>query len=106
MDFNQHEDLFFCTEVLEEALDRYGTPEIFNTDQGSQFTSLEFTNILKVRNIQITMDGKGQGLLARQGFVERLWKTIKYEEIYLHASDSTAQGRPRCRDRQTHRALQ
>ncbi len=81
----------FCVEALEEALSRYGTPEIFNTDQGSQFTSLEFTEVLKARNIQISMDGKG--CWRDNVFVERLWKTIKYEEIYLHAYDSVSQAR-------------
>jgi len=81
----------FCIEAVEEALDRYGTPEIFNTDQGSQFTSLEFTNILKAHDIQISMDGKG--CWRDNVFVERLWKTIKYDEIYLHAYDSVGAAR-------------
>ena len=70
---------------------RHGTPEIFNTDQGSQFTSLEFTDILKAHNIQISMDGKG--CWRDNVFVERLWKSIKYEEIYLHAYDSVSAAR-------------
>ena len=81
----------FCVEGLEGALSRYGTPEIFNTDQGSQFTSLEFTDILKAHNIQISMDGKGYW--RDNVFVERLWKSIKYEEIYLHAYNSVSDAR-------------
>jgi putative transposase len=82
----------FCIEVLEEAIARYGVPEIFNTDQGSQFTSDEFTSLLKENGIQISMDGKGSW--RDNVFVERLWRTIKYEEVYLHAygsmNDATA----------------
>ena len=81
----------FCIEALQEAVARYGTPEIFNTDQGSQFTSLEFTDVLKVHNIEISMDGKG--CWRDNVFVERLWKTIKYEEIYLHAYNSVSDAR-------------
>jgi len=81
----------FCTEALEEALVCYGTPEIFNTDQGSQFTSLEFTGVLKAHGIQISMDGKG--CWRDNVFVERLWKSIKYEEIYLHAYDTVSDAR-------------
>ena len=78
----------FCIEAVEEALNRYGTPEIFNTDQGSQFTSLEFTQLLKNHQIQISMDGKG--CWRDNVFVERLWKSIKYEEVYLHAYESVS----------------
>ena len=81
----------FCIEALQEAVARYGTPEIFNTDQGSQFTSLEFIEVLKAHNIQISMDGKG--CWRDNVFVERLWKTIKYEEIYLHAYNSVSDAR-------------
>jgi putative transposase len=81
----------FCIEALQEAIARYGTPEIFNTDQGSQFTSLEFTDVLKAHNIEISMDGKG--CWRDNVFVERLWKTIKYEEIYLHAYNSVSDAR-------------
>jgi len=81
----------FCIEALQEAVDRYGTPEIFNTDQGSQFTSLEFTEVLKAHNIAISMDGKG--CWRDNVFVERLWKSIKYEEIYLHAYNSVSDAR-------------
>ncbi len=74
-------DTAFCVEALEEALERYGTPEIFNTDQGSQFTSAAFTDVLKAHKIRISMDGKGRAL--DNIFVERLWRSVKYEEIYL-----------------------
>jgi len=73
----------FCIEAVEEAIARYGKPEIFNTDQGSQFTSDEFTGLLKAMGIQISMDGKG--CWRDNVFVERLWRTIKYEQVYLHA---------------------
>jgi putative transposase len=73
----------FCLEAVEEAIDRYGVPEIFNTDQGSQFTSTEFTGLLKENGIRISMDGKGSW--RDNVFVERLWRTIKYDEVYLHA---------------------
>lgn len=76
----------FCIEALEEAITRYGTPEIFNTDQGSQFTSAEFTGVLKARNIRISMDGKG--CWRDNVFVERLWRTVKYEEVYLKSYHS------------------
>jgi putative transposase len=73
-------DADFCIDALEEAL-RKGRPEIFNTDQGSQFTDEEFTEILKKHNIQISMDGKGS--YNDNLFIERLWRTVKYEEVYL-----------------------
>ena len=81
----------FCIDAVEEALAKYGTPEIFNTDQGSQFTSAEFTGLLKQNNIAISMDGKGAW--RDNVFVERLWKTIKYEEVYLHAYDTVSDAR-------------
>lgn len=81
----------FCTAALKEALARYGTPEIFNTDQGSQFTSLEFTSALHERGIQISMDGRGSW--RDNVFVERLWRSIKYEEVYLHAYESVSQAK-------------
>ena len=81
----------FCIEAVQEAIARYGAPEIFNTDQGSQFTSLEFTEILKAHSIEISMDGKG--CWRDNVFVERLWKTVKYEEIYLHAYNSVSDAR-------------
>jgi putative transposase len=79
-------DTSFCVEALEEAIMKYGTPDIFNTDQGSQFTSDEFTGILKNQNIAISMDGLGRW--RDNIFIERLWKTVKYEEIYLKAYES------------------
>ena len=81
----------FCIEALEEAITRYGTPDIFNTDQGSQFTSAEFTGVLKAHEIRISMDGKG--CWRDNVFVERLWRTIKYEEVYLKAYDSVSQAK-------------
>ena len=83
----------FCVDALEEALTRYGRPEIFNTDQGSQFTSLAFTSVLRDNDIQISMDGKG--CWRDNIFVERLWKTIKYEEVYLRAYGSVSEARLR-----------
>ena len=73
----------FCLEALEEALRKYGPPEIFNTDQGSQFTDAAFTGRLLAEGIRVSMDGKGRCL--DNVFVERLWRSLKYEEIYLHA---------------------
>jgi putative transposase len=84
-------DTSFCIEALEEALRNYGTPDIFNTDQGSQFTSLESTNILIQHNIRISMDG--QGRWRDNVFIERLWKTVKYTEVYLKAYESIAHAR-------------
>src|SRR5476649_1362191 len=81
----------FCVEALEEALSCYGTPEIFNTDQGSQFTSAEFTGALLAKGIAISMDGKGAW--RDNVFVERLWRTIKYEEVYLRAYDTVSDAR-------------
>jgi putative transposase len=81
----------FCVEAVEEALAKYGKPEIFNTDQGSQFTSAEFTGLLTQHGIAISMDGKGAW--RDNVFVERLWKTIKYEEVYLRAYDTVADAR-------------
>jgi putative transposase len=76
----------FCIEALEEAIAHYGCPDIFNTDQGAQFTSEEFTGFLKANGIQISMDGKG--CWRDNVFVERLWRTIKYEQVYLYAYSS------------------
>ena len=81
----------FCIEALEEALARYGRPEIFNTDQGSQFTSTAFTEVLHKHEIAISMDGKGAW--RDNVFVERLWRSIKYEEVYLKAYDSVSEAR-------------
>jgi putative transposase len=81
----------FCVEALEEAIARYGTPEIFNTDQGSQFTSADFTRVLTDNAIKISMDGKGRWL--DNVFVERLWRSVKYEHVYLHAYESVTEAR-------------
>ena len=81
----------FCLEAVEEALARYGKPEIFNTDQGSQFTSIAFTGLLLTNEITISMDGKGAW--RDNIFVERLWRTIKYEEAYLRAYASVPEAR-------------
>jgi putative transposase len=78
----------FCVEALEEAIVRYGTPEIFNTDQGSQFTAADFISVLKRHEIRISMDGRGAW--RDNVFVERLWRSVKYEEVYLHAYDSVS----------------
>jgi len=84
-------DSSFCIEALEQALDRFGKPEIFNTDQGAQFTADAFTKPLRERGIAISMDGKGRCL--DNVFVERLWRSLKYEEVYLHAYDSVTEAR-------------
>ena len=81
----------FCIEAVEEALARHGKPDIFNTDQGSQFTSIDFIKVLKDAEIAISMDGKGAW--RDNVFVERLWRTIKYEEVYLHAYASVPEAR-------------
>ena len=83
----------FCVEALEEAIAKYGCPEYFNTDQGSQFTSEEFIGALTVpgRNINISMDGKGRA--HDNIFVERLWRTVKYEDIYLHGYQNIPEAR-------------
>ena len=79
-------DTDFCVEALEEAIDQYASPEIFNTDQGSQFTSEAFTEVLRENGIRISMDGKGSW--RDNVFVERLWRSLKYEEVYLKAYES------------------
>ena len=76
----------FCVEALEEALARCGAPEIFNTDQGSQFTAEDFTAVLLAKGVRVSMDGKGRWI--DNVFVERLWRSVKYEDIYLHAYES------------------
>ena len=81
----------FCVDALEEALARYGRPEIFNTDQGSQFTSDDFTGTLKRHGVMISMDGKGRCM--DNIFVERLWRSLKYEEVYLNADESVAEAK-------------
>lgn len=78
----------FCVEALEEALARHGQPEIFNTDQGSQLTSHAFTSVLRQAGIAISMGGKGAW--RDNVFVERLWRSVKYEEIYLLAYDTVS----------------
>jgi len=92
----------FCVEVLQDALARHGRPAIFNTDQGSQFTGTEFTGVLIKNEIAISMDGKGAW--RDNVFVERLWRTVKYEEVYLYAYDSVPDA-PRL-DRTVSRSLQ
>ena len=84
-------DVQFCLDAVQEAIDKYGTSEIFNTDQGSQFTSLAFTDLLKASGIRISMDGKG--CWRDNVFVERLWRTIKYEEVYLRAYDTVSEAK-------------
>ena len=83
----------FCIEALHEAIAKYGVPEIFNTDQGSQFTDADFIAVLREHGIAISMDGKG--CWRDNVFVERLWKTIKYEEVYLHAYATVSEARER-----------
>ncbi|WP_046007447.1 integrase core domain-containing protein, partial [Pseudoalteromonas rubra] len=79
-------DTHFCLEALDEALQRYGKPQIFNSDQGCQFTSDVFTGKLKESGIKISMDGKGRWV--DNVMIERLWRSLKYEEVYLKAYDS------------------
>ena len=81
----------FCVDALDEAITRHGAPEIVNTDQGSQFTSEEFTGTLKKNGIAISMDGKG--CWRDNVFIERFWRTIKYEEVYLHAYETVSAAR-------------
>jgi putative transposase len=81
-------DTDVCVEALEEALSRYGAPEVLNTDQGAQFTSEAFTGVLKDHGVVISMDGKGRWL--DNIFVERLWRSVKYEDIYLRAYETPA----------------
>lgn len=84
-------DVSFCTEALEEAISYYGTPEIFNTDQGAQFTSLDFTGLLIENGIKISMDSKGRWM--DNVFIERLWRNVKYEEVYLKAYESITEAK-------------
>ena len=81
-------DTSFCVAAVEEAIARYGLPEIFNTDQGAQFTSAAFTGLLTSHGIQISMDG--HGCWRDNIFIERLWRSLKYEEVYLHANDAVS----------------
>ncbi len=89
-------DVLFCTEALEEALRKYGAPEILNTDQGSQFTSDAFIGILESHEIAISMDGKGRWL--DNVFIERLWRSVKYEDVYLKAYSSITEARQGLRE--------
>lgn len=82
-------DSYFCCECLNEAIKLFGTPEIFNTDQGSQFTGKDFIDILKNFKIKISMDGKGRAL--DNVYIERLWRTLKYENIFLHDYESVTE---------------
>ena len=84
-------DADFCIDALKEAIENYGCPEIFNTDQGSQFTSEDFTKVLEAHDIKISMDGKGRWI--DNVFVERLWRSVKYEEVYLNAYDTVAEAK-------------
>ena len=84
-------DVDFCLEAVGEALARYGRPEIFNTDQGSQFTSAAFTGLLLEHAIAVSMDGRGAW--RDNVFVERLWRSVKHEEVYLRAYDSVGEAR-------------
>ena len=79
-------DSEFCIEALEEALVKFGRPEIFNTDQGSQFTSPRFTGVLAAAGVRISMDGRGRWM--DNVFIERLWRSLKYECVYLHAFET------------------
>ena len=81
----------FCVEALEEALAKYGRPELFNTDQGAQFTSDEWISTLKAAGVSISMDGKGRWI--DNVFIERLWRSVKYEEVYLHAYTNGTEAR-------------
>ena len=81
----------FCVAALEEALGRYGAPEIFNTDQGSQFTSQVFIEVLERARVRISMDSRGRWL--DNVFIERLWRSVKYEEVYLHAWETGAEAK-------------
>ena len=84
-------DASFCIEALEDAIQRFGPPEIFNPDQGSQFTSDSFTSVLKAHGVKISMDGKGRWV--DNVFIERLWRSVKYEEVYLKAYQTMQEAR-------------
>lgn len=88
---NTIDTTLFCVEALTEALEAYGPPEIFNTDQGSTFTAQAFTTVLAEAGVKISMDGRGRWM--DNVFIERLWRSVKYEEVYLHAYDNGAAGR-------------
>lgn len=85
-------DSRFCVEALEEALARFGTPEIFNTDQGSQFTSVAFTEVLIDAGVRISMDGRGRWM--DNVFIERLWRSLKHEDVYSRTTPTGARPRP------------
>jgi len=89
-------DTSFCLDALEEAIEQFGCPEIFNSDQGCQFTSEAFTSKLREHDIRISMDGRGRWM--DNVFIERLWRSVKYEEVYLKAYDSIAIARKELRD--------
>ena len=93
-------DTGFCIEALEEALSLYGVPDIFNSDQGSQFTSRDFTTVLKEHGVKISMDGKGRWM--DNVFIERLWRSLKYECVYLNAFDKGDQARDQINSWITH----
>ena len=84
-------DVEFCIEAVEEALAGFGRPEIFNTDQGSQFTSPQFTGLLEAARVRISMDGRGRWM--DNVFIERLWRSLKYECVYLHAFETGSEAR-------------
>jgi putative transposase len=84
-------DVSFCVEALHEALSRFGRPEIFNSDQGSQFTAKDFTDVLLAADVKISMDGKGRCI--DNVFVERLWRSLKYEDVYLRAYTNLIEAR-------------
>jgi putative transposase len=84
-------DTDFCVAALEEALDKYGPPEIFNTDQGSQFTSHAFIKVLQENVIRISMDGRGRW--RDNVFIERLWRSLKYENVYINAYETGSEAR-------------
>ena len=82
-------DTAFCVEALQDAISQFGAPDIFNTDQGAQFTSRAFTDVLKEHDIKISMDGRGR--VQDNIFIERLWWTVKYHYLYLHTFDNGTQ---------------
>ena len=84
-------DAEFCILALEEALARYGPPEIFNTDQGSQFTSPRFVDVLQDARVRVSMDGRGRWM--DNVFIERLWRSLKYECVYIHAFETGSEMR-------------
>ncbi len=101
----------FCVEALEEAMERYGPPEIFNTDQGVQFTSADFIDTLEARGVRVSMDGKGRYL--DNIFIERLWRSLKYEEVFIKAYSTVSEARKGINawilfynDRRPHQALE